>query len=473
MKKSAIAAAALLAACNSAPPELLPPPFGPNGAQPARLFFPTGLAKMPDGTLLVANGNFNHAFDSGTVVSISRAYLDELFRKRLDCDRIDPITGVQPAGCIAQIPADQFAGAVLIGNYAGPLAVSGDGTGVYTGSRDTGRLNAVRVDPGGVLHCPPGAGDDAKKDCRKGLIDLTPAGVDGPYTILPGTTVVPGTTTPQPVFFVSSVVPHIDEISSGILYTSTSVAVLNMLDPSQLLYSMRAGSRFVAGGAGVGPMAFDAVRRQLYLAGCYQRSSSFGAGEPGSGLCVGVNTNYLRILNVDSKDAVDPLLLDLHGDVLSIYTVQLLLADPDPVTQAPTTLWATMRNPDSLVRIELPALPSISPRVRKVTPMPIAPADMIRIARPGASDLLAVVAERLNSVAIIDTSTTEVVAHMGRVGDSPFMNTEVDCPPDPTFNGSACLATTVFGECRVALIEVPKSQPSQTVVRALAGSCPP
>jgi YVTN family beta-propeller protein len=469
MKKCAIAAAALLAACNSTPPELLPPPFGPNGTQPARLFFPTGLAKTPDGTLLVANGNFNHAFDSGTVVSISRAYLDSKFRLGLDCDVPTP-----DPQCTPQIPADS--GAVLIGNYAGPLALSDDGTAAYTGSRDSGRLNALRVDAGGALHCAPGAGDDTKKDCRKGLIDLTSAGVDGPYTILPGTTVIPGTSAPQPVFFVSSVVPHIDDISSGILTTSSSVAVLTMYpgqNPSPLLYSMRASSRFVANGAGVGPMAFDNVRRQLYLGGCYLRSSSFGAGEPGSGLCGGVTTNYLRILNVDSKDAVDPLLIDLHGDVLSIDTVQLLLGDPDPVTQAPTTLWATMRRPDSLVRIELPALPSIAPRVRKVIPMPVAPADMIRIARPSASDLLAVVAEKINSVVIIDTATEQVVAQVGRLGDSPFMIKEVDCPSDAIFSGSACLATSVFGACRVALIEVPKSQPSKTVLRALAGSCPP
>jgi hypothetical protein len=132
-----------------------------------------------------------------------------------------------------------------------------------------------------------------------------------------------------------------------------------------------------------------------------------------------------------------------------------------------------MRRPDSLVRIELPALPSIAPRVRKVIPMPVAPADMIRIARPSASDLLAVVAEKINSVVIIDTATEQVVAQDGRLGDSPFMIKEVDCPSDAIFSGSACLATSVFGACRVALIEVPKSQPSKTVLRALAGSCPP
>src|SRR5690242_20946018 len=82
MKMSLALAAALLAACNTASSELLPPPFGPNGRQPVRLFFPTGLAVAPDGTLLVANGNFNHAFDAGTVASIRKSYLDKLFSAR-------------------------------------------------------------------------------------------------------------------------------------------------------------------------------------------------------------------------------------------------------------------------------------------------------------------------------------------------------------------------------------------------------
>ena len=47
MTKSAIAAAALLAACNTMPPAVLPPPFGPDGPQAPRLFFPTGLAATP------------------------------------------------------------------------------------------------------------------------------------------------------------------------------------------------------------------------------------------------------------------------------------------------------------------------------------------------------------------------------------------------------------------------------------------
>ena len=86
MIKTALAVAALLAACNTTPPQQLPPPFGPEGVQPTRLFFPTGLGSAPDGTLVVANGNFNHAFDCGTMVSIKRPFIDGIFDALLECD---------------------------------------------------------------------------------------------------------------------------------------------------------------------------------------------------------------------------------------------------------------------------------------------------------------------------------------------------------------------------------------------------
>jgi hypothetical protein len=468
MKKSAIVAAAMLLGCNTNPPELLPPPFGPNGPQPTRLFFPTGLAKAGGGVLLVANGNFNHAFEAGTVVAVKRKALDDLLSSSLDCDVANP----DPA-CTAPIdPTKFFDDAVMIGNYAGPLVLNTDKTAAYTGSRDSGKISAVsvtvRTNGVAVLGCPPKAGDDARKDCRAGIIDLRSAGVDGPYAIVAGNTALNG-----PVLFVSSIIPHIDSITNGIIVTSTAVAALNMQDPSTLLFTMHAGAFFVDGGYGVGPMVFDGMRRQLYLSGCYQRSTSFGAGEPGTGLCFGVSTNYLRILNVDAGSAAGLYLLDMRADVLSTYTTQLLLDVPDPPatpSAPPSTLWATMRNPDSLVVIELPAQPSVPPRVREIISLPVSPSDMVRIDRGTAPPLLAIVAERLGAVSIFDTGTDQVVAQVGRLGDSPFNIQQIDCPTAKP--ASACLAVSVFGSCRLALIEVPKDNPSKTALRALAGSCP-
>src|SRR6266436_8434582 len=146
MNKTALAVAALLAACNTDPPQVLPPPFGTasQGNQATRLFFPTGLASASDGTLLVANGNFNHAFDCGTLVSINRSFIDTVFNgpggQKLECD-VD--TTIRNAACIQPIPQDSSA--VLIGSYAGPMVVNDTGTAAYTGSRDSGVLNGVLV----------------------------------------------------------------------------------------------------------------------------------------------------------------------------------------------------------------------------------------------------------------------------------------------------------------------------------------
>jgi hypothetical protein len=482
MSKSAIVAAALLLGCNTLPPELLPPPFGPDGPKPPRLFFPTGLAQTSNG-LLIANGNFNRAFEAGTVVHISRTYIQSLLAGTFDCD-VDPDSVDQAnraafdAACHPQIPADQFIGngdrkGVMIGNYAGPLALNSDQTAVFTASRDTATVNAVRIGAGGILGCLPNAGNDAALDCRKGIVDLTAAGLEGPYTIIPGNVIAPGTTIPQDVLFVSSIVPHIESIAGGNIFTSTSVGALSMQDASHLLFQMRAGSDVTGGGHGVGPMVFDRSRRRLYLGGCFQRSTAFGSGEPGTGLCTGIGNNFLRIIDVDAGNAADPFLVDLRADVQSTYTTQLLLDTP-PGAGAPsspiTTLWATMRTPDSLVVIDLPAQPSVAPRVREVIPLPAAPADMVRIDRGTAPPLLAVVGESVDGVSIVDTGSSRIVAQLGRLGDSPFNIASVDCPATKT--GSACLAVSVFHECRVALIEVPKDNPSSAAVRALAGTCP-
>jgi hypothetical protein len=434
------------------------------------------------------------------MVLISRSYIDSLFDQNgpgtdgglpqpVDCD-VDPATldTASTAACYPQIPADKFLGppnhGVLIGNYSGPITLNKAGTAAFTGSRDTGKLNAVRVGSDGTLGCLPDAGDDTKQDCRQGLaltlgdgqtrIDLPSAGVDGPYTIVAGNVIDPGSTTPRDVLFVSSIIPHIDSISSGALFSSTAVAVLDMQTPTILRFNMSAGqSSDITSGFAPGPMVFDSVRRQLYLSGCYQRSTAFGAGQPGTGLCLNSTVNYLRTLSVDAESFVTPLILDLRGDVLSVFTTELLLDAPTDAMGnplAPRTLWATMRAPDTLVRIDLPEVRSVPPRVREVTPLPVSPAGMARIGRTGKPDLLAIVGERNNSVAIFDTGTSEVVAQVGRLGDSPFMIQRIDCPAAKS--GSACLAVSVFGECRIGLIEVPMDQPSGTSLRALAGSCP-
>ena len=462
MKTRALLAFCLAAACNTAPPEFLPPPFGPGEPTNARFFFPTGMAVLPDGSLLVANGNFNHAYDAGTVLSVRKAYLDAFFAQKLSCDTPTPVPACDDD--VSRHPGDVFGGAVMIGNYAGPLTLDDTGTRAFTGSRDSNRLNAVQINPDLTLACAPNAGKTP--DCRAGAIDLTASGVLGPYSIAAGDYIAAGGP-PQRVLYVSSVTPRIDAVAGQNLATSSLVAALDMADPSRVLFTMLASSPFVANGTGVGPMLFDPVRRQLVMSGCYERFSGGGAGEPGTSRCGSINTNYLRFLDVDAGTGALVQLVDLFGEVFSIDTTALLFADRDPVTQAPGTLWVTMRNPDLLAQVELSAFRSIAPRVRRVVPLPISPSDLVRIPRAGKADLIAVVAERAGSVVFYDAGQQQVVSEIEHLGDSPFTLQLLSSD-----GVTARLAASVFRSCGNALIEVPLEAPWNAALRGRAGRCP-
>ncbi|MCA1828109.1 MAG: hypothetical protein ABR567_16740 [Myxococcales bacterium] len=465
--------------CVTEPPEFLPPPFGPKEPTNTRLFFPTGLALHKSGALIVANGNSNHAYDGGTLVVIRKSYLKSVFDRGLSCDAFptpdkncdDDVSG-HPGTVFGPEGSDGNHGSVIIGNYAGPVALNDDGSRAYTASRDVNTLNAVAIDTDLNLTCAPGAGATTN-DCRKGLIDLGASGVLGPFSIARGVVTLPGEN-PRPALFVSAMIPRIDSIASGTLNTSAVVAALDMADPSRLLYTTLSGSEFVAAvtagqGTAVGPMLFDPVRHQLVLGGCFQRFQGTGAGEPGTGRCIGIGFNYLRFLDSNAQLAALPELFDLYPDVASVETTGMAFGDFDEKTGAPMSLWVTLRNPDVLAQVELPLLPSVPPRVRRVVPLPVSPAEVARIPRPNkGADLIAVAAEKSGAVAIYDTGVQQVVAQVERLGDSPFT---IQVLPPSEDGKSARLAVTVFRSCGIALLEVPYDQPWNATLRGRVGKC--
>lgn len=452
MKNNLLAALLLAAACGT-PPEVLPPPFGPDFPRDTHLFFPSGLAITSSGVLLVANGNFNHAYDAGTIVALPADFVKSFFDGRLSGDQ--PIPAKAPA--------------LMIGNYAGPLRLNNARTAAYTASRDTGVLNGIALDPSGNMSCAPPA-SATSNDCRKGVIDLkAAANLDGPYSIVPGIFEPFGGGAQTNTFFVSSVVPHIDGVSSGVTETSSNVAALDMTDPTKVLFTIPVGTLLVANGTAPGPMDFDPVNRRLYLAGCYQRFVGTGAGEPGSGKCASIGVNLLRVVEVDAQALALPRVFNLYGDVHSVDTTQILLGDFDATTGAPHALWATMNNPDMLARVELPDQFSSSPRVNRAVPLAISPADIVRIPRSGDSDLLAIVSERASAITFYDTGADALVGQVDGLGDRPFNAIPIACPNGSTT--SACLVVSVFNECRVAFVEVPLATPWTAVLHGRAGGC--
>src|ERR1700716_4116431 len=138
--------------CANSIPDLRPPPFGPDPARPqaARFFFPTGMAATPAGNLLVVNGNFDHAFEGGTILSLDPAYLAQFLGYYDSSHPLpDPATCVpdfanpadpcrKPVSNAQLVQAKAFVGAAMIGSYGGPLLTYTDAAGrvrAFTGSR--------------------------------------------------------------------------------------------------------------------------------------------------------------------------------------------------------------------------------------------------------------------------------------------------------------------------------------------------
>ena len=458
--------------CNTSAPVLLPPPFGPTaGPTPYRLYFPTGLAVTRDQSLLlVANGDFDHAFDVSTLVAIDTGYLGTLFDQQLDCGRA--LYGA-PAktGCDIDLGQNQqaFLAAAMVGNYAGPLALYEPATGpatAFLAARDTNLVHAVSVRAPGqpLLSCPNHAG----VDCRDGVQDvLASATLEGPYAVTLGDVVAPGSTVHQDALFVGELVPHIDMIGDVTL-THANIAVLDAANPTAPpLFTMTASDFTATAGAGFGPMVFDKVRREIYASGCYTRYPNPSQGAPLSAKCAGATANYLRELGPDAGANAALRTVTISDQVHSTDTSDLALGDLDPATGA-HTIYATVRSPDALLTLEVPADPTREVYVRRITALPIAPAGMLRISRPGVGDLLLIAATRNGVVDVFDVAQDQVVAQVEKLGDTPFALARL---PSPATVARA--AVSVFGDCRLGLVEVPLDKPWNATLRARVGACPP
>jgi hypothetical protein len=462
--------ASLLCACSfPGPPTLLPPPFGPDPArpEPARFFFPTGIAiDRPSGDwMVVTNSNADRLYEAGAMYSLRAADLAQYFPPD------------KPAGTVG-FPAGALAGKVLTGNYTGPLILAG-GT-AYTGSRDTNRLNAVTLDATtGLLACRGLGGDD----CRAGSIDLKNAAqLEGPFGIAAGRVRDPRTGADVDAVLVNALVPHIEEIQSGLILSSSRLAALDQADPSTILFASTVTDRLNGSGFGGGPIVFDDNAREVIVAGCYTR---FGAASPGgeaSTLKCGsfaTGSNLLRFVPVDAGSSAKTRLYDLGSQVHSTDTTGLALGNVDPASGV-RRLYMTTRFADTVVRIGLPADPAFVPVVEAVVPISSQPSQILRLERPPSTsgpDLLAItgVATYETSTAagklvLVDGTLGRVVGQVDRLGDTPFAIAQF---PPRAGDKSARLAITIFGGCSVALVEVPYDRPSDASLRANLGSCPP
>ncbi len=469
MRRVAALCASLLCACSfPAPPTLLPPPFGPDPdrPEPARFFFPTGIAIDPSASwVVVTNSNADRLYDAGAMYSLRAADLAQYF---------------PPGGAMGtvQFPAGALAGRVLTGNYTGPLLLAG-GT-AYTGSRDTNRLNAVTLDPAtGSLACRGPGGDD----CRGASIDLKNAAeLEGPFGIAAGKIRPPGFAADVDAVLVNSLVPHIDEIQSGVVLTSSRLAALDQADPTRILFTSTVTDRVNGAGFGGGPIVFDDDAREVIVGGCYTRFGAASAGGEASTLKCGTlagGSNLLRFVPVEAGSSAKTRIYDLGSQVHSADTTGLALGDVDPASGV-RRLYMTTRFADTLVRIGLPADPAFVPVVEAIVPISSQPSQILRLQRPPSTsgpDLLAITAVATYEVSttagklvLMDGTLGRVVGQVDRLGDTPFAIAQF---PPRVGDRSARLAITLFGGCSVALVDVPYDRPSDASLRATLGSCPP
>jgi hypothetical protein len=476
MPRFAAICASLLCACSfPGAPTLLPPPFGPDPAKPlsAQLFFPTGIAIDGSGRwLVVSNSNADRLYDAGAMYSLRTADLIKYF---------------PPGSTVGTVPfpTGSVVGTVITGNYTGPLVlagglVSGEPVTAYTGSRDTNRLNAVALDSAtGLLTC---RGGNVPNDCRTDSIDLNNAvQLEGPFGIASANVRPPGATSDVGAILVNALIPHIDEIQSGVVLTSSRLAALAQSDPTQVLFAATVTDRFNGSGFGGGPMVFDDRARQAIVAGCYSRFGAASAGgEPSTFKCgsaIAGGTNLLRFVPIDAGSAARTRIFDLGTQTNSTDTTGLALGDVDS-TSGLRRLYMTTRLADTLVRVGLPANPAFVPVVESVFPLPAQPSQILHLQRPQGStgpELLAI-----TLVATYETSTTagklvlvdgiagRVVGQVDRIGDTPFSIAQF---PPAAGDRSARLAITLFGGCSIALVDVPYADPSAATLRANLGSC--
>ncbi len=469
MTRAAALCASLLCACSfPGAPTLLPPPFGPDPArpEPARFFFPTGIAIDPTSRwIVVTNSNADRLYEAGAMYSLRAADLAQYFPPN-------------PPRSTDSFPDSALAGKVIIGNYSGPLVLAG-GT-AYTGSRDTNRLNAVTLDPAtGSLACRGPGGDD----CRGASIDLKNAAeLEGPFGIAAAKFRPPGFPGDIDAVLVNSLVPHIDEIQSGIVLSSSRLVALDQADPTHILFTSTVTDRVSGGGFGGGPIVFDDAAREVIVGGCYTRFGAASAGGEASTLKCGTlagGSNLLRFVPVEAGSSAKTRIYDLGSQLHSTDTSGLALGDVDPASGV-RRLYMTTRFADTLVRIALPADPAFVPVVEAIVPISSQPSQIVRLQRPPSTsgpDLLAITAVATYEVSttagklvLMDGMLGRVVGQVDRLGDTPFAIAQF---PPVAGDTSARLAITLFGGCSVALVDVPYDRPSDASIRAKLGSCPP
>lgn len=435
LRLAALAMLLPLLGCEGTADGLPPPPFD---RTPARFFFPTGIAATPDGrSLLVANSNFDRAYNGGTLLQIELAAFDR--------------AAAEPTRRLADLPAEHVLGQGRIDSFAGPVAVNADGTAAYVTSRDRDLLMRAPLQAGN-LACP-------QLDCTADAIRLGVQGLGDPFDLVLGELHLPGGAGPEPVIFVSHLAPSGTATTSNEAYAAV---IPERLAAASLNPFSSGAYRVSLGRQGAAAIAFEPQGGQLFAGGCFLRVP----GESVVACRLDVNDplarrNILRVLLPGAGPTAPVPQFDL-GPVTGgrAETLDIELSSDGSLLYVATT------RPNALLVLERPQPgASAAPVVRAVIPLAQSPGQLHVLPGP-AGDLVAATAIADDALLLVDPVAGRVAAQLVPVGDAPFDLTSVATPDGHR------LFVSLFQGCAVAAVDVPAGAPFQARHVATLGACP-
>jgi DNA-binding beta-propeller fold protein YncE len=413
------AAGCLLAAC-------IPTAKEPSPGD--RFTFPTGLALSPDGKrLAVLSSNFDLKFRAGRLhVVDADAFAD----------------GDRAAGAHVEVPS-----------FGGYVRWNGSGSRLFATARGDNLLLAAEVGADGAVTClkdaaAPGFGCDG--------LDTEAGGIVAPFGLAVGAVRDPAAGVQREVVFFGQLAPVFN--AEGTL--EARLGGVSALDPLGATFE---GSSFSErlGVEGAGPMAFDAARGRLIVAGCYQREST-SSGVSSCNVAHGKNPIRIATPTPTGARVVE---LDLRAQVRSAQTTGIALSDDGSVA------YVAMRGPDALVELELPE-PGTLPEVRSMTKLPAGAGNLARVTLPGdRGEWVAAVSGTAGVLSIYDERAGAVVGEARLQKDA----TEEPVPFDVAarvVGDTAQFFVSLFRACAVVRVDVPLGAPWDAHVAARMGACP-
>jgi len=427
-----------LAACTTEGVAKLPPAD--------RLYYPTGVAFVGadagagEGTLVVANSNFDNRYSYGSLVSLD-----------LNAVGLPPFPGASDAG-VQQIDGLGLGGhpgeMVLTDAFAGPqigtFALPAGGTRLFIPTRGQGNyVHVVDLDLPGAsrrLTCFQGGADP--QDCTVGALGLT-------YNEAHG---IAKPRAPEPIGVTVDAPSH----QVFVTHRMPATSPLGTFDnPESYLVRLDALSPAISDDSflSIGQGGADAVTvdgRFAFIVGYAARTL---AAPP-----------LLRYLDTAAPATV-------YGAALE---TSFHAAEGRDITTSTdgSRLYILGRVPAALIVASVSGLAAGTPNVIAVHGilLQLDPNRILRLSRPGRGDLFAITSSQANVVSFYDEEVGDLVAEVGSIGKQPY-GLAADVRP----GGGARIYVSLFGDGQLAVIDLPdlnKPEEARLVARVgLNQSC--